>query len=98
MCIATGVTIALALVGLIVVYYLHHQRSGEYNPGLRGPQDSANLASGRGNARSDNEIIESVEPIYDLVPSLKESNDEPNNQRPQPEGQEKRKVRFKNNI
>ena len=43
---------------------------------------------------------EKGEAIYDLVPSLKGEpmSDEPNNQKPRPEGQTKRKVRFKNNI
>ena len=43
-------------------------------------------------------VGEKEDPIYDVVPSSKEPVDEPNNQRLRPEGQTKRKVRFKINI
>lgn len=102
LCITAAIIIALGTIGLIIVYYLHHQRMGEYDLAQRTNHDdldaTTQLANGRCNYPMEEENPESGDNIYDIVPNLKDSNDEPNNQRPLPEGQAKRKVRFKNNI
>ena len=91
--VATAVVILLGVVCLIVFYHLHRQRLGEYEVARRYEETGTDPAeSGKDDNHGENEVI------YDLVPSIRDSADEPNNQRPRPEGQTKRKVRFKINI
>ena len=95
--VATAIVIFLGLVCLIVLYHLYRRRLGEYEVAQRYEEKDGEPSFV--NEDKDDDRGEGNEPIYDLVPSIRDSSmDEPNNQRPRPAGETKRKVRFKINI